>query len=196
MHFTGERLAARLSSTAELRIHHKNGTDLTLGLLGREPRVETGIVDKAAQARPYGFLANSPAGTVMVALDEKKADGVIVSNQPYIQPGLRAGTGRWEFSGGKLVSYSFDEGGKEIQKKYDAAGDGKDRPAFLSIGLNPKGRGVPQYEEIESGMFLLGVGGNAFLGGKTQLPFQMFSMLRGADVDIDGTPLIRSGRVG
>jgi leucyl aminopeptidase (aminopeptidase T) len=196
MHATGEKIAARLKTTGELRLHHQNGTDLTLGLLGREPRVEVGVVDRAAKARRYGFLANSPAGTVMVALDERKADGVLVSNQPHIQPGLRIGTGRWEFSGGKLVSYSYDQDGKEIQKQYDAAGAGKDRPGMLSIGLNPKGRSIPQYEEIESGMVVLGVGGNAFVGGKTQLPFQMFSLVRGADVEIDGIPLVRSGRVG
>ncbi|MCI4333082.1 MAG: aminopeptidase [Thermoplasmata archaeon] len=196
MQSTGDKVAARLEKGKELRIHHKNGTDLTLGLVGRKARVEAGIVDKAAKARPYGFLTNSPAGTVLVALDEKTAEGVIVSNQAYIQPGFSSSTGRWEFSGGKLLSYAYENGHLEVQKKLDSLGEGKDRPGMFGLGLNAKGRGIPQYEEIEAGMSLLGIGGNAFLGGKTQLPFQLYSMLRGADVEIDGTPIVRGGRVG
>jgi leucyl aminopeptidase (aminopeptidase T) len=195
MQATGEKVAARLRAGSELRIHHKNGTDLMLGLSGREARVETGLVDKAALARPYGFLANSPAGTVLVALDEKVAEGVVTSNQPYIQPGFRAGTGRWEFSGGRLVSFSYDDDGKVAEQRYRGAGDGKDRPAMFGVGLNPKGRSVPQYEEIEFGMALLGIGGNAFLGGKTDLGFQLFSLVRGADVDVDGVAIVRAGRI-
>jgi leucyl aminopeptidase (aminopeptidase T) len=196
MQATGEKVAARLASGSELRIRHKNGTDMLLGLDGHEPRVEAGLVDKSARGRRYGFLANSPAGTVLVALDEKVAEGVIASNQPYVQPGFRAGTGRWEFASGKLVSFSYDDDGKVAEQRYRGAGEGKDRPAMFGVGLNPKGRSIPQYEEIESGMSLLGVGGNAFLGGKTGLDFQLFSLLRGADVDVDGTPIVRAGRVG
>ncbi len=196
MQAAGTKVAARLEAGSELRIRHKNGTDLSLGLAGYDARVETGLVDKAARARPYGFLTNSPAGTVLVALDEKVAEGVIVSNHPYIQPGFRAGTGRWEFSGGHLVTFSYDHDGKVAEERYRAAGPGKDRPAMFGVGLNPKGRGIPQYEEIESGMTLLGIGGNSFLGGKTDLAFQLYAMLRGADVDVDGVSIVRAGRVG
>lgn len=196
MQSTGETVAARLRDGKALRIRHPNGTDLHLQLAGREPRIEVGLVDKAAQARPYGFLTNSPAGTVLVALDERVAEGVIVSNQSYVQPGLRSSTARWEFAGGRLVSYAYDDGALEVHKKYIAAGEGKDRPGMFGVGLNPKGRGIPQYEEIEAGMSMVGIGGNAFLGGKTGLPFQLFSMVRGADVDVDGTTIVRAGRIG
>lgn len=196
MYATGQSIAKRLRAGREVRIRHRDGTDVTLGLAHYEPRVETGIVDRAAKARPYGFLANSPAGTVMVALDEATAEGTVVSNSPYVMPGLSVGTGRWEFSGGKLVSYSFNDRAPAVEKRYNSAGEGKDRPALLSIGLNPKAQRIPQYEEIESGMVLLGVGGNAFLGGKTALPFQLFSLLRGSDLEIDGTPVVHGGRVG
>ncbi|MCI4321743.1 MAG: aminopeptidase, partial [Thermoplasmata archaeon] len=196
MYATGREIARRLQSGKELRIHHKNGTDLTLGLAGYQPRVESGLIDKDAMARPYGFLANSPAGTVIVGLDERRGDGTVVANTPYIMPTQKVGTGRWELSGGRLVSFSFDDDGTEVESGYRAAGSGKDRPALLSIGLNPKARGVPQYEEIESGTVLLGTGGNAFLGGKTALPYQLYSMLRGADVEVDGTPIVHGGRVG
>ncbi|HEV8049552.1 MAG TPA: hypothetical protein VGP88_03060, partial [Thermoplasmata archaeon] len=196
MYATGTRIAKALADGSVLRVRHRNGTDLTLGLTKREVRLETGILDKAAMGRPFGFLANSPAGTVMVGLDENKADGTFVSNLSHLQPDLRSPTGRWEFSGGKMVSFQYDGDGEEIGKRFRAAGEGKERPGLLSIGLNPKGRRVPMYEEIESGIVLLGVGGNAFLGGRNKLPFQMFSMVRGADLDVDGSAVVRAGRVG
>jgi leucyl aminopeptidase (aminopeptidase T) len=195
MYDAGQKVARRLLSGKELRLHHKNGTDLVLGLAGREARVETGVLDKAARARPFGFVANSPAGTVLVAVDESTADGTVVSNRPYKSPGLSVGTGRWEFSGGKLVSMAYDEPAAEIERRYRAAGPGKDRPAMLSIGLNPKARAIPQYEELESGIALVGIGGNAGFGGTTASPFQLFSVVRGADVEVDGTAVVRNGRL-
>jgi len=196
MYSTGRELARRLRTGKDLRITHQNGTDVTLGLAGYTPRVETGLVDKEALVRPYGFLANSPAGSVIVGLDERTGDGTVVANTPYVMPGQKVGTGRWELSGGRLVSFSFDDDGGEVEAGYRAAGAGKDRPALLSIGLNPKARGIPQYEEIETGTVLLGTGGNAFLGGKTALPYQLYSMLRGADLEVDGTRIVHGGRVG
>jgi len=196
MYATGSHLAKVLEDGSELRIRHRNGTDLTLGLAKREVRVETGVLDKAAMGRPFGFLTNSPAGTVMTGLDESKADGTFASNLSHIQPDLRTPVGRWEFSGGKLVSFQYEGDAEEIAKRFKAAGEGKDRPGLLSIGLNPKGRGVPMYEEIESGIVLLGIGGNQFLGGRNKLPFQLFSLLRGADLEVDGKPVVRAGRVG
>ena len=192
----GERLVPRLRTGRELRLRHPNGTDLTLGLAGYVPRVEVGLVDRAAKARPYGFLANSPAGTVMVGLDESTAEGTIVSNTAYVMPGLRVGTGRWEFANGRLASLLWEQDGADVGRRYRSAGEGKDRPAFLSIGLNPKASRIPQYEEIESGMVVFGVGGNAFLGGKNPVAFQLYSLLRGADVLVDGEPIVRAGHVG
>jgi leucyl aminopeptidase (aminopeptidase T) len=194
----GSRVATSLDSGTTVRIRHANGTDLTLGLAGRTSRVEAGLVDKNARLRPTGFLANSPAGTVQVALDETSAEGTLVSNQSYVQPGSKAGVGRWEFSGGRIVSFQYEDedGAKAIDRQFRGAGDGKDQPGFLSIGLNPKGRRIPMYEEIESGMFLLGIGGNTFLGGRNKVPFQLYSLTRGADVEVDGVPVVRAGRVG
>ena len=196
MRENGTRLAKRLAKGRELRITSRDGTDVRLGLAGREPRVEVGLVDRAARRSPYGFLVNAPAGNVMVALDESTAEGTVVSNTPIVlPPGIAVRSGRWEFAEGRLVSYSYDRSGPKIEALYRAAGAGRDRPGLLSIGLNPKARKVPQYEEIESGVVLLGTGGNSFLGGVTRLPFQMYALLRGADVEIDSVPVVTGGRV-
>jgi leucyl aminopeptidase (aminopeptidase T) len=197
MYARGVRLAEALRSGSSLRVRHTNGTDLTLGLPGQRPRVEVGLLDNAARARPTGFVANSPAGTVVARVDERTADGTLVANQSYILSGARYGAGRWEFSGGRLVSFQYDDdSGKAIEQSYRAAGEGKDRPGCITIGLNPKGRRVPLFEEIESGMFSLGIGGNAFVDGKTKIEFQLFSLTRGTDIEVDGVPIVRAGRVG
>ncbi|MCI4327148.1 MAG: aminopeptidase [Thermoplasmata archaeon] len=197
MYSRGARIAKALRDGSSLRIRHANGTDLTLGLVGQTPRIEVGLLDKGALARPTGFVANSPAGAVVARVDERMAEGTLVANQPYLFSGARFGAGRWEFSGGRLVSLQYDDdSAKSIEQSYRTAAEGKDRPGSISIGLNPKGRRVPLFEEIESGMFSLGIGGNAFVDGTTKIDFQLFSLTRGADVEVDGVPIVRAGQVG
>jgi hypothetical protein len=50
-------------------------------------------------------------------------------------------------------------------------------------------------EDTEEGAVLFGIGNNAFLGGRVAIPFQGYALLGGATVEVDGTPIAKSGRV-
>jgi leucyl aminopeptidase (aminopeptidase T) len=190
----GARLAARLRKGTRLRVSHANGTDLELRLAGRKPSVDDGIVD-AQDVRSGNNMTSFPAGAVYVALDEKIAAGQLIANRSSYPPmGTLAG-GRWTFTENHLTEHQYEAGGERFQEAFDKAGPGKDKPGFLSIGLNPKIRLAPGLEDFERGTILLGVGANASFGGKNRVAFQSWLGLAGAHLELDGHPIVADGEI-
>jgi len=193
----GTKIAAKLSGGRQLRIRHSNGTDVRVQLKGVRTQVRSGLVDAAARKRPFGVLGDNPTGQVLAATDGSVAEGTLIANRPVYNmfSFLRTTNARWTFERGSLTESSFEEGGPEFEKAYRAAGKGRERLSFLSIGLNPYGREVPPCEDTEEGSILLGIGGNSGFGGKSKLMFQGHALLAGATVEIDGAPIARNGRI-
>ncbi|HZY71066.1 MAG TPA: hypothetical protein VFF67_08850 [Thermoplasmata archaeon] len=192
---SGRRVVDRLRNGSKLRIRHDNGTDLTIGLRGVKTRVDVGLLDEAAMKRPYGMMSSNPSGQVFVAVDHAAAEGMFVSNRAvYYGPDAYDGY-RWKFENGRLAEHSEGNGAKVFQEAYAKAPKGKDVLGYLSIGLNPKGRGVAPCEDTEEGAVLIGIGNNGIAGGKSKIPFQAFTMIGEATVDVDGKPLARGGRI-
>ena len=190
------RVARRLERGREVRIRHPNGTDLSLALCGRDANVAVGEVTEASRRTPFGMLASVPDATVYVAVDESTADGTFVSNRPATSAFDRTVTGgTLRFRDGRLVGRSFARGGAAFDGPYRAAGAGRDRPSFLEVGLDPALRTAPLLEEAEAGAVTVGVGRNAPFGGATRVDFLAYLTVGGADLTIDGRPLVRRGRV-
>jgi leucyl aminopeptidase (aminopeptidase T) len=190
----GVRLATRLRRGRELRIRHANGTDVTLQLAGRRPTVDDGVVD-AADVRDGNNLTTLPAGAVYVALEERTASGRFLANRTsYLRKGAVTG-GRWTFAEGRLTEFEYLSGGEGVQESFEKASPGKDRPGFLSIGMNPKVHRAPGLEDLERGTLLLGVGSNTFYGGKNRSNFQSWLGLAGAHVEVDGKTIVADGEV-
>ena len=180
----------------ELRLRHPNGTDLTLRLAGRDPVVATGEVRPAARASRFGRMANVPDGSVYVAVDESTADGTVVANLPTTTAAYRLTGGRFRFRAGRLVEATFRDGGSAFRREYRAAGPGRERPAFVEVGLDPEVRRAPGLEEIVAGAVTVGVGGNAGFGGRTKVDFLGYLSVAGAELSVDGRTVARNGTVG
>jgi len=191
----GRHVARALESGKELRIRHSNGTDVTLRLGRVHARVDTGIVDAAARKRPFGMMANNPTGQVLAAIDGGHAEGTVVSNRAVFLGDDLYDRVRWTFADGHLTGYSIGVGRSAFEKAYAKAPKGKDELGVVSIGLNPEGKALFPTEDCEEGAALLGVGNNAFLGGKLRVPFQGYAMVGDATIEVDGEPIARSGRV-
>jgi leucyl aminopeptidase (aminopeptidase T) len=190
----GARLAARVRKGKRLRVSHANGTELELQLAGRKPVVDDGIVDRQ-DVRLGNNMTTFPGGAVYVALDEKFASGRLVSNRSsYPTKGALAG-GRWTFVENQLGEYEYDSGGDRFKEAFDAAGPGKDRPGFLSIGLNPRIRVAPGLEDFERGTILFGIGANTAFGGKNRVGFQSWLALAGGHLEVDGTTVVADGEI-
>jgi hypothetical protein len=103
--------------------------------------------------------------------------------------------GRWSFEQNRLASYSYEAGGERFTEAYEAAGPGKDKPGFLSVGLNPRLREAPELEDFERGTILIGVGSNTAFDGKNRSPFQAYLAIAGGHLEVDGKPLVGDGEI-
>ncbi|MCI4354829.1 MAG: aminopeptidase [Thermoplasmata archaeon] len=191
----GRATAKMLESGQELRIRHPNGTDLRLALSRVHTRVDSGRLDAAALKRQYGMLANNPSGQVLAAIDGGAAEGTVVSNRPVFLGYERYEGIRWTFSDGHLTERSYATGGKVFERDFGKAPKGRDELGLISVGLNPESKELIPLEDTEEGAVLFGIGNNGFVGGKIRIPFQGYALLGGATVEVDGTPIARSGRV-
>jgi hypothetical protein len=100
-----------------------------------------------------------------------------------------------EFADGKLTSYSFEEGGEEVARQFKNGTAGKDRTSVLKLGLNPAVTDVPHLETVEGGSVSLQIGGNRYLNGSNRSTFFTWASLAGSEIAVDGTPVIRAGKI-
>jgi leucyl aminopeptidase (aminopeptidase T) len=189
------RISAKLLKGKDVRVMASNGTDLTLGLKGRKPIGDDGIVD-ASDVKAGNNVAVAPPGFVAVAMDEKSAHGLVVANRPSYLPRGRVDGGQWEFEHGQMVSGSFTDGGETFERMSEEASPGWNRGAFFSIGVNPAlDPGTPQVEDQEAGAVAIGIGGNAGYGGSNSNPFLAWLIVGEATVALDGKPLVDRGKL-
>jgi len=179
----------------ELRVTAANGTDVRLRLLGRTPWVDDGAVD-AEDLRRGRNLAAAPGGSVVVAVDERSAEGTVVANRPsFLSPGRVEG-GQWEMEGGRLRNYWYTEGGESFEREFTAAPRGRETVALFALGLNPAlAPSVPQAEDQEAGTVTLAIGGNTLYGGRNRCRFLSWITLGEATVAVDGAPLTDRGTI-
>ncbi|MFZ0699659.1 MAG: hypothetical protein WAN74_05675 [Thermoplasmata archaeon] len=194
-----ERPSARLRRALEggktVRIRHPNGTDLTLALADREARSFLGRVTRETLKRRFGMLASVPTAAVAVSVDESTAEGTIVSNRKNYLPAGPVAEGAWKFSDGRLRSARYASGGARFRGPYAAGGEGRDRPAFLEIGLEPAIHVAPELEDSELGAVTIGIGANAGYGGKSKSSFSSWLTTGGAELSVDGKVVLKGGRV-
>ena len=194
---SGDRLYQALSRGKKVRITHSNGTDLEVGLAGGAPRLHDGTPHpRDKRYGPSDMLSQIPGGRIDVALDSRTAAGSIHANRrTNIWWHWTAG-GTLEFSDGRLTSYSFEAGEEEFASQYRSGTAGKDRTGSLTLGLNPAARDVPNLENVERGCVTLVLGRNQHLdGGTNGSNFMDWISLAGAEIAIDGTPVIRAGKL-
>ena len=193
---SGARLYRALSHGRRVRITHSNGTDLEVRLAGVPPRLHDGTPHpRDRRYGPSDMLAQIPAGRIDVALDSKTAEGRIHANRrTNIWWRWDAG-GTLEFSGGRLASYSFEEGGEEFARQYKRGTAGRDRTGSLTFGLNPAAQDVPNLENVERGSVSLAIGRNGHLEGTNRSNFMSWVTLAGSEVSVDGVPVLRAGRL-
>ncbi len=193
---SGARLYRTLSRGKKVRITHPNGTDLELALAGGTPRLQDGMPHpRDRRYGPNDLLGQIPGGRIDVALDARTAEGEIHANRRTNIWWYWSGGGTLEFARGRLSSFSFDHGEEEFARQYRHATTGKDRTGVLMIGLNPTAQDVPNLETVERGSVTITLGRNGHLHGTNRSNFLNWVSLAGADVAIDGAPVVRAGTI-
>lgn len=198
LHARATRVAEALQHGGQVRIRHSNGTDLRLGLRGRTPQISDGQVPRARRGGRWD-LVQLPAGVVTTALDERIAEGTFVSNVRNSVAAMdtvgEASGGRWVFSQGRLLRFSYAEGQELFSQSYARGPAGKERPGALSIGLNEAIDIAPLLLDQAYGAVTFQIGRNDVAGGTTKVPWWAWLILRGADMTVDGKYLLRNGRL-
>ena len=190
----GRRLASLLLTSEHVHITDGGGTDLEFSIRGRRPLVFDGVVDDEDIAA--GALdAVIPAGTVAVAPLEDSANGVVSFDVPQAYSGRSIKKLRWEFSDGRITSWSGDKSSEVLQKAWENGAGAKDRIGGLSIGLNPRAElGFIQNPIVRGAVSIL-TGGNEDLGGANGFAFGYQQTLGAANLTLDGKPIVKAGKL-
>ncbi len=192
---TAVRASRLLHRGRELSVMAANGTELSLRLRGRRPWVDDGMVD-ATDRREGRPLTTAPAGSIVVAVDERSAEGTVVANRPSFLSGGRAEGGQWEIEKGRLRNYWYTEGGDAFESEFVSAPRGREIVSLFALGLNPSlPGGVPQAEDQEEGAVTIAIGGNALYGGRNRCRYLSWLAVGEATVAVDGQPLCDRGKV-
>jgi len=189
-----QRLRRVLERRGRIEVTAQNGTSFSCDLVGRHAVVEDGVVDKDDLDRGE-IMANIPAGEITVAPDEKSAEGTIVFDRPVASLGRWLKGLRFAFDGGKLSKWTATENSDAVQRQWDRATGDRDRIAYIDFGLNPKARTGFLHDYIVAGNVYIAVGDNDEAGGKNKTGFFLGSTVTGTTVRINGTTVVRGGRL-
>jgi aminopeptidase len=181
-----ERVAERLDRASEIRIV-ADGTDIRLGLEGREAMVDDGLV-------------NMPGGEIFYAPVEDATEGVIhYSEFPATTDGFEVTGVRLRFEGGRVVDASADVNEEFLIESLDTD-EGARRVGEFGIGCN---QGIQRFmknvlfDEKMAGTVHLAIGQSyAKAGGKntSDIHWDMVKDLRsGGRLLADGEPVQENG---
>jgi leucyl aminopeptidase (aminopeptidase T) len=195
MHRLGTRIGERMRKGNLVKVSQSNGTEISFRL-GKFPiQLDDALVD-ATDLKAGNNMATIPGGVVGVAINHTSAAGSVFGNRTTYPGSGPVSGARWKFVDGHLTDQSYESGGAPIESAYEKAPRaGKDRLSYFSVGLNPEITNLPQMEDQELGAVMFQIGGNTFRGGKNASPFGTWMVLKGADVTIDGKPLLQEGRI-
>jgi leucyl aminopeptidase (aminopeptidase T) len=183
-------IADALSHGSEATISSPSGSDLHLGLDGRE-----GIPD-AGELTASGAFGNLPCGEGFIAPVEGTADGSLVVDGSIAQIGIPDEPVALTVERGHLVA-AQGEAGERLMELLTAHGPGGTNVAELGIGSNEKATLMGEVIEDEKilGTAHVAFGASAGIGGTVQVPVHLDCVLMKPDVSIDGEPLVRGGEL-
>ncbi len=195
---TGRRIANALGAGREVRITSPNGTDLTVNVAGRPVFVSDGVV--SAEDRYAGGPSCQvwlPAGEVYLTPVPGTARGTFVAEGFSFQ-GKPIEKLTLVFADGKLTSMTATSDNAALKERFDAAPEGRDLFGALDIGINesvtaPAGSRMATW--MGAGTVSIGIGGNTWAGGDNEVAYGLYVHLLSGTLTVDGTPLVKDGKV-
>lgn len=183
-------LSAPLSSGSEAVIRSAHGSDLRLGLQGRQAIADGGSLNKR------GAFGNLPCGEAFIAPVEGSAEGTLVVD------GSIAGIGKVEtpveltVSDGHLTNATGPDGTR-LMELLTAHGAEGTNVAELGIGTNERATLTGNVLEDEKilGTCHVAFGASAAIGGTVQVPVHLDCVVLEPTVEIEGIEIVRDGEL-
>jgi aminopeptidase len=194
----GEAVRAALRTGKTVRVTNPAGTNLTLGLAGNTPYFSDGaITAEEAKIGPQAQMVWLPAGEVYVRVAPGSANGTIVADRLTFEGDEIEGL-RVDVKDGRVTGLTAAKGLERFKARYDAASVGKDAITVIDIGVNPNVT-IPENSKLRTyvpaGMVTVFVGNDTWAGGTNNASFGVSLFLSGAQVTVDGKPIVENGKL-
>jgi leucyl aminopeptidase (aminopeptidase T) len=183
-------IAERLTAASEALLVCPDGSELRLGLAGRE-----GAVDSGDLSAP-GAFGNLPCGEGYIAPVEGSAEGTLVVDGTIAGMGIPAEPARLTVEGGNLVAASGADGERLLGALREHGPDGTN-VAELGVGTNDRAELNDELLEAEKilGTVHVAFGASAAIGGTVQVPIHIDCVVTRPDLLLDGEPIMRAGEL-
>jgi leucyl aminopeptidase (aminopeptidase T) len=192
---TGRKLGQLLgNSSAEVHVTSKSGTDLRFRLISRKCRVDDGILDEEDLVAGT-FSTNLPAGSVVIAPDERSADGTVVFDQAIPQRGKLIRGLSWSFKNGQVEKFAATKNAGMIIPIWEKSSGDKSRFGLFGIGINHAAKTGYLDNVIVQGAVTLGIGDNREIGGGNMSTFGFQGTLGKSTVLLDGRTIVSEGKL-
>ena len=183
----GRAIAELLTGGSEARITCTNGSNLRLGLEGRQGTSDAG------ELTARGAFGNLPCGEGFIAPVEGTAEGRLVVDGTIATLGM-GDLVDLAVEGGHLVSAGGERGERLMELLTPHGPDGTN-VAELGIGTNEKAVSSGEILEDEKilGTVHVAFGASAAIGGTVQVPVHLDCVVMKPDVTVDGVSVVRDG---
>ena len=187
------RLADRLDPGEQVSVRSEAGTELALSIAGRRAHGRKGGI-----YREPGQWGNLPCGETFIAPVEGTARGVYVVDASHGGVGRVVEPIRVEVERGRAVAIDGGEEASRLRELLESVGDPLAfNCAELGIGCNHAARisGVTLEDEKALGSCHVALGDNAMFGGTVRVGLHLDGVLRDPSIEIDGEPVLQSGKI-
>ncbi len=186
----GAAVAAALDAGSEALITCPLGSDLRLGIEGRDAIPDTG------ELTAPGAFGNLPCGEGFIAPVEGTGRGTLVVAGSIAGIGKVSEPVRLTVADGHLREASGAEG-ERLFELLSAHGPDGTNVAELGVGTNEKAILTGEILEDEKilGTTHVAFGASAGIGGTVQVPVHLDCVVLDPDVTVDGEPLVRGGEL-
>ncbi len=184
----GAELAEALDEGSEARITCANGSDLRLGLEGREAIPDAGALGDA------GAFGNLPCGEAFIS--PASGEGTLVVDGSIAGVGLVETPVELTVEDGHLTAATGPEGARLLEL-LTAHGEDGTNIAELGIGTNEEATLTGNILEDEKiiGTAHVAFGASAAIGGTVQVPVHLDCVIVEPTVEIDGEEYVRAGEL-
>lgn len=186
----GRAVADALSAGSEARITCANGSDLRLGIEGRE------AIPDAGELTSPGAFGNLPCGEGFIAPVEGSGEGRLVIDGTIAAVGVPEEPVALTVSKGHLVD-AEGAAGAQLLELLRAHGPDGTNVAELGVGTNERAILSTNLLEDEKilGTAHVAFGASAGIGGTVQVPVHLDCVVMKPNVEVDGEPLVRAGEL-
>lgn len=183
-------LAARLTEGSRLHVTTRSGTDVTIGVQGREATALAGGTGP-------GRFGGPRSGEAAIAPVEGSSQGVVVIEHSMDNLGLLDRPIELTIVDGKAVSVKGGSSADQLRRLLDEADTAATNLAEFAIGTNPAARltGNLATDKKVRGSAHVAVGDNVSLGGVVRSDVHLDGMLLKPTVLVDGAVLVENGEL-